>query len=70
MFFEYICKNYYVTQDLTDDWPIFVAQSVAQQKSSELMITDLRLGFPCSFTMFGSLRIGSNAEPYLGLTNA
>jgi len=38
MFFEYICKNYYVAQDLTDDRPIFVAQSVAQQKSSELMI--------------------------------
>jgi len=28
MFFEYICKNYYVAQDLTDD-P--VSQSVAQQ---------------------------------------
>ena len=39
MFFEYICKNYYVAQDLTDDRPIFVAQSVTQQKSSELMIT-------------------------------
>jgi len=25
MFFEYICKNYYVAQDLTDDRPIFVA---------------------------------------------
>ena len=38
MFFKYICKNYYVVQDLTDDQPIFVAQYVIQQKSSELII--------------------------------